>query len=131
MIMENETVKVKGEFIRILQQMENQDWDSAVLTIEAPPFVNKGFSMLPVVKDKKGETMQTYPRPDPKFEEAIYELIEKVNQESNMNQIVFSAKKDDFDHASLDINYSQAIEDNFQNTLPKSKKGKTIAWFKK
>ena len=130
----NETLEamqvVKSEIIRLLQQINNHDWQTFHLVIEAPPFVNKGFNAKPTFLDKSGNHIHLPWRGDSEYGQNVLDLIFRMNQKEIRNQIIFFTNRDDYMNASIFISYSQYIEDAFQSHLPKSKKGKTIPWFK-
>jgi hypothetical protein len=67
---------------------------------------------------------------DEGFSNQLFKFIIKVKTEGNQNQIIFSGQRDKLDDASIELSFAQAIEDNFQNNLPKSLRGRTKPWWK-
>lgn len=121
---------VKAEIIRLLKQVDNKEWQTFHVTIEAPPFTNKGFNATPTFLDKNGNRILLAWSTDQQCTEKVCNLIVQMNQKEIRNEIIFFTSRDDYDHASIFTSYSQNIEDAFQSRLPKSMRGKTIAWFK-
>lgn len=121
---------VKSEIIRLLRQINNPNWQSFHLIIEAPPFINQGFTANPVFLDKDEHILNISWMGDHAYVQKVLELIFQMNQNQQRNQIIFFTRRDDYKNASIFISFSQDIEDAFESRLPRSKKGKTIPWFK-
>lgn len=121
---------IKLEIIRLLKVIDNREWVNAEIVIEFPPFINKGYNTLPSFWDKVNNRVRLFLDYDDKFDKLFYTFIFLFNQEKKYNQIVFSAKRDFYNDAKIDIFFKQEIEETFQNNLPKSKRGKTLPWWK-
>ncbi len=123
---------LKEKITSVLQNMENKDWVSCKITYQFAPFINKGFVSLPVFFDSKNEKMDFYMNYNLDLNNLLYKFIywSKTVNNSSDNQILFSVNRDDYSNALISLNFNQQIEDNFQNNLPKSKKGKTLPWWK-
>jgi hypothetical protein len=125
-----ELLIVKSDIIRLLKQINNREWQTFHLTIEAPPFINKGFNSTPVFLDENGNKINVTWETDQDYTQNVLNLIFQMNQKEIRNQIIFFANRSDYDHASIFTSFSQNIEETFQSRLPKSMRGKTVAWFK-
>jgi hypothetical protein len=125
-----ELLIVKSDIIRLLKQIDNKEWQIFHLTIEAPPFINKGFNSTPVFLDSNGNKIKVSWKGDEDYSQKVFNLIFQMNQKEIRNQIIFFANRSDYDHASIFTSFSQDIEETFQSRLPKSMRGKTVAWFK-
>jgi len=128
--MEKEETLLRTEFIRLLKQMPHQDWATLSLVIEAPPTSNKGYNMSPDFKDSEQRSLGLFFKADAAFNNALFDLIFKANQHGRLNQVSFTARRNDPDQAVMETAFNQEIEDRFENNLPKSKRGKTVPWFK-
>ncbi len=125
-----ELLIVKSDIIRLLKETNNNEWQTFHLTIEAPPFINKGFNSTPVFLDKNGNKVDVSWRGDMDYSQKVLNLIFQMNQKEIRNQIIFFANRSYYEHASVFTSYSQNIEDAFQSRLPKAMRGKTVAWFR-
>ncbi len=125
-----ELLIVKSDIIRLLKETNNNEWQTFHLTIEAPPFINKGFNSTPVFLDKNGNKVGVSWKGDMDYSQKVLNLIFQMNQKEIRNQIIFFANRSDYEHASVFTSYSQNIEDAFQSRLPKAMRGKTVAWFR-
>ena len=121
---------VKSEIIRLLGQVDDTSWQTFHLIIEAPPFTNKGFNSTPIFLDARGNQIKVSWKEDWDYVQKVLDLIFEMNQKEIRNQIIFFTNRGDYNHATIFTSFSQNIEDAFQSRLPKSKRGKTIAWFK-
>jgi hypothetical protein len=125
-----ELLIVKADIIRLLMQIDNQEWHTFHLTIDAPPFINKGFNSSPVFLDENGNKIRIPWKFDNDYSEHVLNLIVQMNKHEGRNQILFFAQKSNYDHASIFTTSRSEIEEVFESRLPKSMKGKTIPWFK-
>lgn len=121
---------VKNQFLRLLKKLDENDWASYEVVLEFPPFINKGYNALPMFKNVNGEVIDLSMKRDMEFTNTVLSFIATENQHRNFNQIQFSVKKQDLEQCEISVGYNPAIEENFQNNLPKSKKGKTHPWWK-
>jgi hypothetical protein len=122
--------QLKLELIRLVKAIDNIEWVSAEIIFEFAPFINKGYKFLPGFWDKNYNRVSLYLPYDEEFNKHFYNFIFLFNQEKKYNQISFYARRDFYDEARIEIAFNQTIEDTFQNNLPKSKKGKTLPWWK-
>src|SRR5690606_35600422 len=90
---------------------------------------NRGYKTQPIFQDATGGELNIYMPFDPKLDQHLYRLIYEGNKSKPVNKIVFTAQKDIPDSAVINVDYDQAIVENFLNNLPKSKRGKTIPWW--
>ena len=121
---------IKKEIIRLLCLLDSSLWKNCEIIIQFPPFINKGFKTLPSFWDLKNERARLFLNYDNEFQYKFYSFIFIINQECHYNQIIFKSQQDDYDNSTIEISFNQEIEDTFQMSLPKSKKGKTSPWWK-
>lgn len=122
--------QLKLELIRLAKTIDNSEWVSTEIVIEFAPFINKGYKTLPGFWDKDSNRVRLFLPYDEEFNKHFFNFIFLFNQDKKYNQISFSARRDFYDEARIEISFNQTIEDNFQNNLPKSKRGKTLPWWK-
>ncbi len=121
---------IRKEICRILGDLDNSQWFSTELIFDFPPYVSKGWTGSQSFYDEAGNKVRLGLFGDEKFNFNLYKFITEVNQVRLYNRIIFSAKRDLQAAMVINIIYSQEIVDNFNNNLPKSKRGKTIPWWK-
>jgi hypothetical protein len=130
-IMETKIELIKNEIIRLIKLIENNEWESAEIIIQFPPFINKGFNTLPSFWNANKERVRLFLKYDDKFQTEFFAFIINMNENDEYNQIVFVTKKDDYDNATISISFNQAVENEFRNNLPKSwRKKKIVPWWK-
>jgi hypothetical protein len=127
--MEQELGEIKNKILNLLKEIQDE-WVAVELTIDFPPFINSGWNSTMKFIDNKGNTLDMYLPNIFSLGNDIIKFIYKFNQEGVFNQFQFSAKKNMTESANLVVLFNQEIEDNFQNSLPKKYKGKTIPWWK-
>ena len=120
---------IKRELIRLLRNIDNEQWNSTELIIEFPPFLNKGFNTMPSFWDMGGNRLRIFLKYDDDFNKTFYSFVRDINSEGKYNQINFSAKKDDYDNADIKVFFNEVLDSTFQSKIPKSKRGKTIPWW--
>lgn len=128
--MEDNIISLKNNLIKALEGLGNENWQTVEMTIDFPPFINRAYSGSQTFKDKSGVKVKLVLFGDLEFQNSICKFIYEVNQNDEYNQILFFANRADYKNAQISLIFNQEIEDNFQNNLPKSKKGKTIPWWK-
>ncbi|HYH15447.1 MAG TPA: hypothetical protein VD794_09510 [Flavisolibacter sp.] len=128
--MKDRLIIIKQEIIRELLALNNAEWHTVQLTFDFPPYLNKGYSGSQNFKDQQGNRVRVLFYGDHAFDNNMYDFIAAVNQQGNCNQVVFTAQRDQLDGAEISVGFKQEIENDFQNNLPKSKRGKTIPWWK-
>ena len=121
---------IKTHILRLLLQIDNQEWRSCHIVFQFAPFINKGYVSLPLFWDENKNSVRLFLKPDEEFNNALYQLIYESNQSGSFNQIVFKVEKVDLKNADIEFTFNQDIDDKFQNNLPKSKRGKTLPWWK-
>jgi hypothetical protein len=102
----------------------------AKLIFEFPPFINRGSTGTQFFWDAKGTKVGKIIFLDSAAFKVFFALIVEHNQTNLYNTIIFETKKDGYERASISISFNQQVEDKFRNNLPKSKRGKTIPWWK-
>jgi len=85
---------------------------------------------MPLFWDTNNNRLRIFLKYDEEFSQIFYNSIKNINHDSTYNQIVFHTRKDDCENATMTLSFNQEVEDTFQNNLPKSKRGKTIPWWK-
>ncbi len=96
---------IKNDFIRLIKLSNNQDWISAEITIDFPPFINKGYPGSQIVKDSKGNNIRLI-KYDEEFGNNMFDFIIQFNQDSKFNQIAFYTKKNDYENATIDVGFN-------------------------
>lgn len=120
---------IKSEIINLIRQSGNEHWVSAVITIDFPPFINKGYSGSQIVKDENGNNIRLIKFSE-SLSEKIFSYIVDCNQDCNYNQIVFTANKNDLEKSEIKAIFSQEVDKNFQDNLLESQRGKYLPWWK-
>lgn len=128
--LESELKIVKTDIIRLLKQFNNKEWQTFHLTIEAPPFTNRGFVSIPVFLDPDGNKLDLAWKGDSTYEQNVYNLIFQMNQKEIRNQVLFFTQRGAYHQATIFTSFSQNIEETFQSRLPEAMRGKTVPWFK-
>lgn len=122
---------IKDEIIKVLKMLDQNDWVRSEIIFQFAPMINKGYKYIPTFWSESGEKIRIIPMFDESFQNLIYSLIVKYNQDELYNQVKFNTTKEDYSNASIEITYNQEVEDNFRNNLPKSWQKKTIIpWWK-
>ncbi len=122
--------EIKDQFIRLLENLNSDVWILYEAIIEFPPFINKGYNIVSRFENGNKEPLEISLRRDWEFTTAVLKFVCEVNQVGQYNQIHFKIEKGKFDEATISILFDQKIEEVFQSNLPKSKRGKTIPWWK-
>jgi hypothetical protein len=128
--MEEKLNFIKKEICRALRKFDNSEWHATKLFFDFPPYINKGWTGAQFFYDQHGNKIRLGFLGDDEFNNNLYDFISKVNQKEQYNRITFTAHKDSLDDAEISIIFNQEIVDNFENNLPKSKRGKTIPWWR-
>lgn len=128
----NQDLKMlKTDIVRLIKLLENNEWCTADIIIQFPPFINKGLTTLPSFFNVEQERVRLFLNYDESFQKNVYSFIVKHNQENSYNQIIFKTIKEDYESATIEISFNQEVEDSFRNNLPKSWRKKTIIpWWK-
>lgn len=121
---------LKKAIISELAKLNDRDWHTAKINIDFPPYINKGFTGIHYFYDKDGKQVKLFLTGDQQFHFTLYNFIYDVNKEGIFNQIIISAQHDKLEEAKISVEFKQAIIDNFESLLPKSKRGKTTPWWK-
>lgn len=124
--MNNKLLKLKQEFIYSIKNID-ENWDTAVVYLQFPPFTNMGYMMQPNIFYNQNILYRVFKETED-FDTLFYDFWYETKEQ--YNEIVFKTKKDDYENATIEARFNQEVEDNFQNNLPKSKRGKTIPWWK-
>jgi hypothetical protein len=120
---------IKNDLIESLMKLENKEWSNVVLTIDFPPYINKGYSGTQLFTGADGNKIRLILKHNIELQEKLLDFIIDINKNGNCNQIVFSTERNSYQNSKIETLFNQAIEDEFQSNLPKSKRGKTIAWY--
>lgn len=121
--------EIRSKLIQLIKETNNNDWVSAIVTIDFPPFTNRGYRGSQIVKNSAGNNIRLIHYNDD-FNNAIYSLIFNFNQTAEFNQIVFSAQKDELENAKIEMIFSNEVNENFLSLISKSMKGKYVPWWK-
>lgn len=122
---------LKDDLIKALVVSKNNDWASVIVEIDFPPFINRGFRASQIVKSRDG---QNIPIALIDFNEGInhkiFSFIFRYNQDEKLNQIIFSMEKGDLESAKIAVVFNEEEDRKFWSLVPKSKRHKTIPWWK-
>lgn len=122
---------LKKSITELLRNQEFHDWEKIELTIQFPPYSSKSIRAAAICWDDSNNPIDFGRlKWDADFLENLYQFIYINNQNNDYNQIIYSTMMEDFENAKIIISFNQAVEDEFQSFLPKSKRGKTIPWWK-
>jgi hypothetical protein len=128
--MEENLNLIKMEICHALRKLDNNEWHSTELFFDFPPYINKGWTGTQFFYDQHGNKIRLGLFGDDEFNNKLYDFISKVNQSEQYNRIIFIAHRDSLDDAEISLIFNQEIVDIFERNLPKSKRGKTIPWWK-
>jgi len=128
--MKTELERIRKTFIDLVGKIDSKFWIDAQVMIDFPPFINKGYTTTYLFKDADKNILPVFLPFDFDLQNQIIDLIFRYNHENQYNRLTFDTRKDDYENSTLNISFSQEVEKNFQNNLPKSKRGKTIPWWK-
>lgn len=121
---------LKDEIIRQLKEDESIQWSVTKLIFEFPPYINRGSTGSQYFWDSNGNEVDKMLFLDQRSLKLFFSLIVEYNQDNHYNTIIFETKKGEYENASITILFNQQVEDKFQNNLQKTKKGKTLPWWK-
>ena len=128
--MDKELALFKEELIRLINGIPEPELATIKSVFQFPPFINKGYKGVQEFFDKKGNKISYTLFLDERANHCLLRFIFMHNQENMFNEIQFFADKSSITDARINVTFNKAIEDEFQNNLPKSKRGKTVAWWK-
>jgi hypothetical protein len=128
--MEKEIEKIRIALIDVIKIINSQNWNMAIIELNFAPNIGRSYSSLLNLFDKEENRLDYRFRIGEVVEKLMLKFIVKHNQNSEYNTITFTTKKEDSENATIAISFNQQVEDDFQNCLPKSKRGKTIPWWK-
>lgn len=119
---------------KILEHVEpfaEFEWDKCEIIFTYKPTISKGSGMRCYFSNK-GNTLtnRTFPNIDMEVHDILFDLIEQLNKTDDFNTLVFNYTKGRPKDATLYPYFDKALVDNFEALLPKSKRGKIIAWYK-
>lgn len=121
---------IKKQIIKVLKAKEFEKWDKCKLLFVFPPYINMGHTGSQFFWDKEGNKVRNILFLDDEAINVFFKFVVKNNQDNNYNTIIFETEYNDYENATIEISFNQEVEDTFQNNLPKSKRGKTIPWWK-
>lgn len=128
--MEN-LAEIKKHFIeRVNEKLINHTWDIIEVVFQFPPTTGKAceaFHISIPTGTKLSFIFDFY------FVNEFYDYIEMMMNNGNekVNQILFKMEKGKPEEAFIEASFNQKIVDDFENTLPKSKRGKIKPWWQK
>ncbi len=128
--METTVNDVKGHVFRLVRAMNDSTWEYCDIFIEFLPITTKGYQMKHLFFNNIGEKLELFFWPDEEMDNCVYAFIQTINQDNAFNVLKVSCKKNDIENGAVDIYFDRILDDAFQNQLPKSKRGKTIPWWK-
>ena len=122
--------ELKQALISQLNGLNDDQWETCNIIFQFPPTINKGYKSLPNFFDKEKNRVRFFLPISQLFDNVLYKYIQDANLEGRFNQITVLAKNRDLHEAEVNVTFNQEIVDSFENNLPKSKRGKTIPWWK-
>ena len=123
---------LKEKIIEVVSHEGNKEWITCNITYDFAPFINKGYTSKAAFYNANGEILDFYMKHDLELNDMFYKFIffYKTGGEAINNQIIFSTTRNDYKNSKIEFGFNKEIEESFQNNLPKSKKGKTLPWWK-
>ena len=128
--MNPELEEIRKKIVALVGKIDPESWVDAQVIFNFPPFINKGYNGTYLFKDEGNKILPIFLPFDIDLQNQILHFIFKYNRENQYNTITFDIRRNDYENATIDISFNQEIENNFQNSLPKSQRGKTIPWWK-
>ena len=120
-------LRVKNEIIQSTMRNKSSDWYIFELSIDFPPFTNRGFNYSYLFLDDNLKEVNIRFKLNDEFDEFFFRLW--FENENKYNHIIFKCKNHDFENATIELVFNKQIDDDFQNSLPKSKRGKIVPWY--
>jgi hypothetical protein len=120
---------------KILHLFKNNaaSWHTAFYEITATPSLNVSYSAGPKFLDSNGKNIEIQDKliyiPDDELNGMIINLFRAQNENGKINRAIFYFENNDF--AKANFEWMQSVQDQFEQYLPKSKKGKVKAWYTK
>lgn len=122
---------IKEKIISLLKNLGNELWVTSKIEIQFPPFINRGLKGATYFYDSEGKQISLIIPDYFSLSDLVGIFIFKHNKKSDYNTITFSCYRNDYSNAVIEVSFSQEVEDNFRNNLPKSWRKKTIVpWWK-
>src|SRR5689334_7918847 len=128
--MKTELEQIKKKIIELAGKIDSALWVNAQIKFLFPPFINKGYNGAHLFKDEENKMLTIFLPFDIDLGNQILNFIFKYNQENQYNTITCEIKRDDIENATIEVSFNQEVENNFQNNIPKSRRGKTIPWWR-
>ena len=122
--------ELREALISQLEGLNNDQWETCNIIFQFPPTINKGYQALPNFFDKENNRVRLFLPIKESFDDVLYKYIQEANQEGKFNQITLLANNRNLGDAEVNVSFNQQIVDSFESNLPKSKRGKTIPWWK-
>jgi hypothetical protein len=113
-----------------LEKIDNQEWISAEVYFDFAPYINRGYAGTQLFHGKDGKLISVFLLGDERFKDNLFKYIYFANQGDNINRIKVSAKKSPQLLVEVITSFEKEIVEKFENNLPKSKRGKTLPWWK-
>jgi hypothetical protein len=113
-----------------LAKLDKDAWATGELVFQAPPAVNKGTTSIFTFQNVAGEKVLFRYTGEWEIDLKTMELFIELNRDGKINEFIVRATNDGT--IKLEVNYlwNEAIFQDFQSNLPKSKRGKIIPWYK-
>jgi hypothetical protein len=81
---------LKKQLVRVVRNIENNDWATTKIVIQFPPYTNKGFKTLPLFLEANGKEIRLFPDYDDEFTIVLLDYIKDINSTGSFNELTFS-----------------------------------------
>ena len=124
--------ELRAQLISLLNESVNQNWSSIEIIIDFPPFINRGVKTHQIPKDDTEQVIKNIRvvRFNDDCIKSFYNAIFKLNQDSEYNRIIFSAKKKNVEEASIKILFDTDVSEDFFKTISKSELDQLVPWWR-
>jgi hypothetical protein len=122
--------QIQLTIVDALRRLTNQSWQKAEIVIDFPPTINRGYKGTQLFINENNEKVKLSVMGDEIFNTQLYQHIYLLNQTGEYNRIRIVAFRENIDATSIQVSFEPTLVEEFESFLPKSKKGKTIPWWK-
>jgi hypothetical protein len=112
-----------------LAKLDKDAWATGELVFQAPPAVNKGTTSIFTFQNAAGEKAPFRYTGEWGITLKTIELFIELNRDGKINELIVRATNDGTIKLEVDYLWNEAIFEDFQANLPKSKRGKIIPWY--
>jgi hypothetical protein len=120
--------EIKKSLTELLFEIKDDNWKRCNVLIQFPPTINKSFKVIHNFFDSNDSRLMIFLPINMENSGMLFDFI-KLNYES-VNQFDLNATRENIQGAAILASFNQEIVTNFENNLPKSKRGKSVPWWK-